>query len=297
MIYLGSMSPDPWSCMSANRKKLSSYYHFIVALLCLEMKRVKQLSSHLTQNFKIKVYSYYHIPHQRESWSVLWYRVTLPFCKQLFHCVSPSLLQVHSVAWSCDGSRLASGSFDKTVTIWSLESDRLVQLPTLPLPLLLPSFYPLPFALRFFFAASHLIFPLTCSPHVSPLTHFFSIFPPFFLLIPFPLSLSLVPLPMFPYSPVCSFSPSLVWCQSPCLWFVSSLALPLVLSPFHESFLHLALLFSSFLSCSSPFLFLLDSFPSWLFPSSFFLLLLLLFFPSLISPFHPFNSFCAGQGR
>ena len=35
------------------------------------------------------------------------------------------MLQVHSVGWSCDGSRLASGSFDKTVTIWSLESDRL----------------------------------------------------------------------------------------------------------------------------------------------------------------------------
>ena len=37
-------------------------------------------------------------------------------------------LQVHSVAWNCDGSRLASGSFDKTVTIWTLESDRLVRL-------------------------------------------------------------------------------------------------------------------------------------------------------------------------
>ncbi|XP_003384776.2 PREDICTED: THO complex subunit 3-like isoform X2 [Amphimedon queenslandica] len=33
--------------------------------------------------------------------------------------------KVHSVGWSCDGSRLASGSFDKSVTIWSLESDRL----------------------------------------------------------------------------------------------------------------------------------------------------------------------------
>ena len=37
-----------------------------------------------------------------------------------------SVLQVHSVAWSSDGSRLASGSFDKTVTVWNLESDRLV---------------------------------------------------------------------------------------------------------------------------------------------------------------------------
>lgn len=116
------------------------------------------------------------------------------------HCVSPSLLQVHSVAWSCDGSRLASGSFDKTVTIWSLESDRLVQLPTLPLPLLLPPFYPLPFALCSFFAASHLTFPLTCSPHVSPLTYFFPIFPLFFLLIrtfsslSFPCAPSYVPL-------------------------------------------------------------------------------------------------------
>ena len=35
-------------------------------------------------------------------------------------------MQVHSVSWSSDGSRLASGSFDKTVTIWTLESDRLV---------------------------------------------------------------------------------------------------------------------------------------------------------------------------
>ena len=34
--------------------------------------------------------------------------------------------KVHSVAWSCDGRRLASGSFDKTVCIFSLERDRLV---------------------------------------------------------------------------------------------------------------------------------------------------------------------------
>ncbi len=30
------------------------------------------------------------------------------------------------MSWSSDGSRLASGSFDKTVTVWTLESDRLV---------------------------------------------------------------------------------------------------------------------------------------------------------------------------
>lgn len=29
------------------------------------------------------------------------------------------------MGWSCDGSRLASGSYDKAITIWSLESDRL----------------------------------------------------------------------------------------------------------------------------------------------------------------------------
>lgn len=34
--------------------------------------------------------------------------------------------KVHSVGWSCDGRRLASGSFDKTVVIFNLERNRLV---------------------------------------------------------------------------------------------------------------------------------------------------------------------------
>ena len=33
--------------------------------------------------------------------------------------------KVHSVNWSCDGKKLASGSYDKTVCIFSLGSDRL----------------------------------------------------------------------------------------------------------------------------------------------------------------------------
>jgi len=33
--------------------------------------------------------------------------------------------KVHSVDWSCDGRRLASGSFDKTVCIYTLDRDRL----------------------------------------------------------------------------------------------------------------------------------------------------------------------------
>lgn len=34
--------------------------------------------------------------------------------------------KVHSVGWSCDGRRLASGSFDKSVAIFNLERSRLV---------------------------------------------------------------------------------------------------------------------------------------------------------------------------
>ncbi|KPJ19343.1 THO complex subunit 3 [Papilio machaon] len=35
--------------------------------------------------------------------------------------------KVHSVGWSCDGRRLASGSFDKSVAIFNLEKSKLVQ--------------------------------------------------------------------------------------------------------------------------------------------------------------------------
>lgn len=35
--------------------------------------------------------------------------------------------KVHSVGWSCDGRRLASGSFDKSVCIYTLDRDRLVR--------------------------------------------------------------------------------------------------------------------------------------------------------------------------
>lgn len=34
--------------------------------------------------------------------------------------------KVHSVGWSCDGRKLASGSFDKSVAIFTLERNRLV---------------------------------------------------------------------------------------------------------------------------------------------------------------------------
>ena len=32
--------------------------------------------------------------------------------------------KIHSVAWSCDGKRLASGSCDKTVAVFTLDRDR-----------------------------------------------------------------------------------------------------------------------------------------------------------------------------
>jgi len=34
--------------------------------------------------------------------------------------------KVHSVGWSSDGRRLASGSFDKSVSVFTLKDDRLV---------------------------------------------------------------------------------------------------------------------------------------------------------------------------
>lgn len=34
--------------------------------------------------------------------------------------------RVHSVGWNCSGTRLASGSFDKSVAVFSLEKDKLV---------------------------------------------------------------------------------------------------------------------------------------------------------------------------
>lgn len=36
--------------------------------------------------------------------------------------------KVHSVGWSCDGRRLASGSFDKSVSIYTLDRERLVNI-------------------------------------------------------------------------------------------------------------------------------------------------------------------------
>ena len=40
----------------------------------------------------------------------------------------PHSAKVHSVGWSCDGKYLASGSFDKSVCIFSLGPDRLVSI-------------------------------------------------------------------------------------------------------------------------------------------------------------------------
>jgi THO complex subunit 3 len=36
--------------------------------------------------------------------------------------------KVHSVGWSCDGKRLASGSFDKSVSVFTLDRERLVKI-------------------------------------------------------------------------------------------------------------------------------------------------------------------------
>ena len=36
--------------------------------------------------------------------------------------------KVHTVDWNCDGRRLASGSFDKTVCVFTVDTDRLVSM-------------------------------------------------------------------------------------------------------------------------------------------------------------------------
>lgn len=40
--------------------------------------------------------------------------------------VSAHAAKVHTVGWSCDGRRLASGSLDRTVIIYTLDRDRIV---------------------------------------------------------------------------------------------------------------------------------------------------------------------------
>lgn len=39
--------------------------------------------------------------------------------------VTAHLAKVHSVDWNADGRRLASGSFDKTVSLYSFHNDKL----------------------------------------------------------------------------------------------------------------------------------------------------------------------------
>lgn len=41
--------------------------------------------------------------------------------------VTAHLSKVHSVDWNSDGRRLASGSFDKTVSLFSFSNDKLVK--------------------------------------------------------------------------------------------------------------------------------------------------------------------------
>lgn len=35
--------------------------------------------------------------------------------------------KIHTLAWNCDGRRLASGSFDKTVCVFQMDRDKLVR--------------------------------------------------------------------------------------------------------------------------------------------------------------------------
>lgn len=41
--------------------------------------------------------------------------------------VSAHMSKVHSVDWNSDGRRLASGSFDKTVSLFSFSNDKLIK--------------------------------------------------------------------------------------------------------------------------------------------------------------------------